>query len=218
MLIAVPMIMFAGEPDTMFSRVRSFTSLYIMATVIVTRTMLNKVSKKKPVLDSEFDRLKALSVQTIAALHDQVDSGRPPLTDAHVAPPSPGPSPNSAASADGSSASSSPSAGPSPNPAASLDGPVSKGEIDLVLRGLTIMFDPSNGLAELQDQDPDAIYVRFTDFAQFLRESPPTLAAFPNIINDDYLADVLSDALRLYPNSEWVCFNNDDCNGDIFKT
>ena len=141
----------------------------------------------------------------------------PPLTDAHVAPPSPGPSPNSAASADGSSASSSPSAGPSPNPAASLDGPASKDEIDLVLRGLTIMFDPISGLEELQDQNPNApnaIYVRFTDFAQFLRESPLGLATFPN---DDHLADVLSDALRLHPNSEWVCVDNDDCDGCIVK-
>ena len=208
------MIMFAGEPDTMFSRVRSFTSLYIMATVIVTRTMLNKVSKKKPVLDSEFDRLKALSAQTIAALDDQVDSGRPPLTDAHVAPPSPSPSSNSAASTDGSSASSSPSAGPSPNPAASPDGPTSTDEIDFVLRGLTTMFDPINGLAELQDEDPNAIPVRFTVFAQFLRESPLGLATFPN---DDHLADVLSDALRLYPDSDWVCVDNDDCNGCIIK-
>ena len=140
----------------------------------------------------------------------------PPLTDAHVAPPSPGPSPNSAASADGSSASSSPSAGPSPNPAASPDGPASKDEIDLVLRGLTIMFDPITGL-EVQDQNPNApnaIYVRFTDFAQFLRESPLGLATFPN---DDHLADVLSDALRLHPNSEWVYIDNDDCDGCIVK-
>ena len=77
MLLAIPIIMFAGEPDTMFSRVRSFTSLYIMGTVIVTRTMLNKASKKQPVLDSEFDRLKALSAKTIAALDDQVDSIQP---------------------------------------------------------------------------------------------------------------------------------------------
>jgi hypothetical protein len=43
-----------------------------MGAVLVTRAMLNKVSKKKPVLDSEFDRLNALSTQTIAALDDQV--------------------------------------------------------------------------------------------------------------------------------------------------
>jgi hypothetical protein len=65
--------MFAAGPDTMFSRVRSFASLYIMASVIVTRTMLNKISKKKPVLDTEFDRLNALSAMTIAALGDEVD-------------------------------------------------------------------------------------------------------------------------------------------------
>ena len=192
----------------------------------MTRKLLNAKPDNADAIDNEVDRLERLSAITLAATlpppeqqhgNDQVDSGRPPLTDAHVAPPSPSPSSNSAASTDGSSASSSPSAGPSPNPAASLDGPVSKGEIDLVLRGLTIMFDPSNGLAELQDQDPDAIYVRFTDFAQFLRESPPTLAAFPNIINDDYLADVLSDALRLYPNTDWVCVDNDDCDGCIIK-
>ena len=51
--------------------------LYIMGTVIVTRTMLNKASKKQPVLDSEFDRLKALSAKTITALDDQVDSIQP---------------------------------------------------------------------------------------------------------------------------------------------
>ena len=69
------------------------------------------------------------------------------------------------------------------------------------------MFDPINGLAELQDEDPNAISVRFTVFAQFLRESPLGLATFPN---DDHLADVLSDALRLYPDSDWVCADNDN--------
>ena len=51
-------------------------------------------------------------------------------------------------------------------------------------------------------------------FSFFLRESPLGLAAFPN---DDHLADVLSDALRLHPNSEWVCVDNDDCDGCIVK-
>ena len=75
---------------------------------------------------------------------------------------------------------------------------------------LRTMFDDGNCVDEVQDD-----VVRFTDFAKFLRESPPGRAAFPN---DDHLADVLSEALRLNPDCDWVCVDNDDCDGLIIKS
>ena len=125
----------------------------------------------------------------------------PPLTDARVAP---SPSSRSAASPDDSSAGPSPSAGPSRSPAASPDGPASEvqsrstnDERDLVIRGLNAMFEDGH---EVQDQDSAGPFVLFSDFAQFTREAPIGLAAFPD---DEHLSDVLVDVAHLH--NQWMC-------------
>ena len=56
----------------------------------------------------------------------------------------------------------------------------------------------------------------FSDFAQFVREAPIGLAAFPD---NNHLADVLVDVARLH--NQWMCVGlgvgNADCDGAIIK-
>ena len=171
---------------TALSRIRSLNVLFVLKGVKLTTAMFNCSSAKYDMLVAEMARLDALSVQTLARV----------------------------AAANTSTVVSSPS------PAASPDGPASEvqsrstnDERDLAINCLNAMFDVGH---DVQEPDSAGPFVLFSDFAQFVREAPIGLAAFPD---NNHLADVLVDVARLH--NQWMCVGlgvgNADCDGAIIK-
>ena len=172
--------------------------LHVLEGVKLTTAMFNCSSAKCDMLVAEMARLESLSVQTLA----RVAAANTPAA-IQTPPPARRAGP-------------SPAAAPSPCPAASPDATASDAERDLVIRSLTVMFDPIHGGEDVQDQHTAAPCVRFTDFAQFLREASAQFRSGATPFrNDDHLAAVLSAALRHNP--DWMCAGNDNCDKITMK-